>query len=123
MHVVFGNVIGLLVIFGRWRLCARVALAHYKRLLRCLDSPSLSLCAASKSIILLRFSTANRAELSEPEHVPLEPVLTTRRCSDIGSVMTNRAVFDVVVLGVVIAAGEAPSAAARVRPRVAIIRH
>src|SRR3546814_12312370 len=99
MHVVFGNVIGLLVIFGRWRLCARVALAHYKRLLRCLDSPSLSLCAASKSIILLRFSTAKRAELSEPDAVPRETVLTTRRGSDIGSAITNRAVSDVLGIG------------------------
>src|SRR3546814_4945286 len=43
---------------------------------------------------LLRFSTAKRAELSEPDDVPRETVLTTRRGSDIGSAMTNRAVFD-----------------------------
>src|SRR3546814_5724302 len=70
---------------------------------------------------LLRFSTAKRAELSEPDDVPRETVLTTRRGSDIGSAMTNRAVFDVLVIGGGHAGSEAAAAAARVGARVGLI--
>src|SRR3546814_17705739 len=53
--------------------------------------------------------------------VPRETVLTGRRGSDIGSAMTNRAVFDVLVIGGGHAGSEAAAAAARVGARVGLI--
>src|SRR3546814_656238 len=53
--------------------------------------------------------------------VPRETVLTERRGSDIGSAMTNRAVFDVLVIGGGHAGSEAAAAAARVGARVGLI--
>src|SRR3546814_1319411 len=67
------------------------------------------------------FSTAKRAELSEQDDVPRETVLTTRRGSDIGSAMTIRAVFDVLVIVGGHAGSEAPAATARAGARVGLI--
>src|SRR3546814_20347022 len=53
--------------------------------------------------------------------VPRETVLTERRGSDIGSAMTNRAVFDVLVIGGGHAGSEAAAAAARVGARVGLL--
>src|SRR3546814_2369285 len=53
--------------------------------------------------------------------VPRETVLTERRGSDIGSAMTNRAVFDVLVIGGGHAGSEAAAAAARAGTRVGLI--